>query len=105
MSKAIFKTGDIVSFRYRQPVRNTTERRVGRVLSIRTVTKYPVRYSSYRWFDKNFHRSGNLFTVKHADSSIQTYYENRCFAAKKPTLLHRIWFNFISNWPYYLPTM
>ena len=93
MKKKIeFKTGDVVSFRYRQPVENSTERRMGKVLSIRNITKYPVRNSSYRWFDKNFRRSGNLFTVKHTDSSVQTYYENRCFGARRPNILQRTWF-------------
>jgi len=93
MKKKIeFKTGDVVSFRYRQPVENSTERRMGKVLSIRNITKYPVRNSSYRWFDKNFRRSGNLFTVKHTDSSVQTYYENRCFSARRPNILQRVWF-------------
>lgn len=103
MSKVIFKAGHLVSFRYRQPVTNGTERRTGKVLSIRNVTKYPVTNSYYRWFDKDFRRSGNLFTVKHADSSVQTYYENRCFAAKRPNLLQRLWFRIVSNWPQYVP--
>lgn len=105
MSKVIFKAGHLVSFRYRQPVTNGTERRTGKVLSIRNVTKYPVTNSYYRWFDKDFRRSGNLFTVKHADSSVQTYYENRCFAAKRPNLLQRLWFRIVSNWPQYVPAM
>ena len=105
MSKVIFKAGHLVSFRYRQPVTNGTERRTGKVLSIRNVTKYPVTNSYYRWFDKDFRRSGNLFTVKHADSSIQTYYENRCFGAKRPNLLQRLWFRIVSNWPQYVPAM
>ena len=103
MSKVIFKAGHLVSFRYRQPVKNSTERRIGKVLSIRNITRYPVRNTYYRWFDKDFRRSGNLFTVKHADSSIQTYYENRCFAAKRPNILHRLWFHIVSNWPHYSP--
>ena len=105
MSKVIFKAGHLVSFRYRQPVTNGTERRTGKVLSIRNVTKYPVTNSYYRWFDKDFRRSGNLFTVKHADSSVQTYYENRCFGAKRPNLLQRLWFRIVSNWPQYVPAM
>ena len=103
MSKVIFKAGNLVSFRYRQPVMNSTERRIGMVLSIRNITRYPVRNTYYRWFDRDFRRSGNLFTVKHADSSIQTYYENRCFAAKRPNILHRLWFHIVSNWPHYSP--
>ena len=105
MSKVIFKAGHLVSFRYRQPVTNGTERRTGKVLSIRNVTKYPVTNSYYRWFDKDFRRSGNLFTVKHADSSVQTYYDNRCFGAKRPNILQRLWFRIVSNWPQYVPTM
>jgi hypothetical protein len=106
MSKKIeFRTGEIVSFRYRQPVRTSTERRMGKVLSIRNVTKYPVHNSYYRWFDKDFRRSGNLFTVKHSDSSVQVYYENRCFGAKRPNLLQRMWFRIVSNWPQYFPAM
>ena len=105
MSKVIFKAGHLVSFRYRQPVKNSTERRIGKVLSIRNITRYPVRNTYYRWFDKDFRRSGNLFTVKHADSSIQTYYENRCFAAKRPNLLHRLWFRIVSNGPHYVRTL
>ena len=103
MSKVIFKAGHLVSFRYRQPVTNGTERRIGKVLSIRNVTRYPVTNSYYRWFDRDFRRSGNLFTVEHADSSVQTYYENRCFGAKRPNLLQRLWFRIVSNWPQYFP--
>jgi len=104
MSKKIeFRAGEIVSFRYRQPVRTSTERRMGKVLSIRNITKYPVHNSYYRWFDKDFRRSGNLFTVKHSDSSVQVYYENRCFGAKRPNILQRLWFRIVSNWPQYFP--
>ena len=105
MNKVIFKAGQLVSFRYRQPVKNGTERRIGKVLSIRNTKKYPATNSYYRWFDKYFRRNGNLFTVKHADSSIKTYYENRCFAAKRPNLLHHLWFGILSNWPQYVRTM
>ena len=105
-NKIEFRIGDLVSFRYRQPLYNTTERRTGKVLSIRNVRKDPVKNRYYRWMDSlngTFKRSGNLFTVKHADSSVQTYYENRCFGAKRPNLLQRLWFRIVSNWPQYFP--
>ena len=106
MSKVIFKAGQLVSFRYRQPLINGTERRTGKVLSIRNVRKDPVKNRYYRWMDSlngTFKRSGNLFTVKHADSSVQTYYENRCFGATRPNLLQRLWVRIVSNWPQYFP--
>jgi len=105
-NKIEFKTGNLVSFRYRQPLHNTTERRTGVVLNIRNVKKDPVRNRYYRWMDSlsgTFKRSGNLFTVKHADSSVQVYYEGRCFAAKRPNILQRLWFRIVSNWPQYVP--
>jgi len=108
MSKKIeFRTGQLVSFRYRQPLTGTTERRTGIVGHIRNVKKDPVINRNYRWRDSlngTFKRRGKLFTVTHADSSVQAYYEDRCFGAKRPNILHRLWFRTISNWPQYTPT-
>ena len=104
MSKIEFKTGDLVSFRYRQPLHKTNDKRTGVVLNIRNVRKDPVKNRYYRWMDSlngTFKRSGNLFTVKHADSSIQVYYEGRCFAAKKPNWFQHICFYFQAHWPQY----
>ena len=90
-----FKTGELVSFRYRQPLMGTAERRTGIICHVRNVKKHPVAYRNYRWLDSlngTFKRSGKLFTVEHADSSVRVYYENRCFGAKRPNLLQRLWF-------------
>ena len=96
MNTIEFKTGDLASFRYTQPLTNTNERRTGVVLSVRNVKKNPIISDDYyRWRDAlngTFKRSGNLFTVKHVDSSIQVYYEGRCFAARRPNILQRVWF-------------
>ena len=96
MKKKIeFRTGQLVSFRYRQPLTGTTERRTGIVGHIRNVKKHPVAYRNYRWLDSlngTFKRRGKLFTIEHADSSVQVYYEGRCFAARKPNWFRRICF-------------
>ena len=94
-TKIEFKTGQLTSFRYRQPLDGTTERRIGVVCDIRNVKKHPVKNRNYRWLDSlngTFKRSGKLFTIKHADSSVQTYYEGRCFSARKPNLFRRLCF-------------
>ena len=104
MNTVEFKTGDLASFRYAQPLTNTDERRTGIVLSVRDVRINPVRNRYYRWHDSlkgTFKRSGNFFTVKHVDSSIQVYYEGRCFAARRPNILQRVWFKIQSHWPQY----
>ena len=92
-TKIEVKTGELVSFRYRQPLDGTTERRIGVVCDIRNVKKPPVKNRNYRWLDSlngTFKRSGKLFTIKHADSSVQVYYEGRCFAARKPNWFRRL---------------
>ena len=105
MNTIEFKTGDLASFRYTQPLTNTNERRTGVVLSVRNVKKNPIISDDYyRWRDAlngTFKRSGNLFTVKHADHSVQMYYEGRCFAAKKPNWFQHICFYFQAHWPQY----
>ena len=92
-----FKTGALVSFRYRQPLMGTAERRTGIICHVRNVKKDPVVNRNYRWRDSlngTFKRSGKLFTIEHADSSVRVYYGGRCFAARKPNWFRRLCFYF-----------
>ena len=90
-----FNTGELVSFRYRQPLMGTAERRTGIICHVRNVKKDPVINRNYRWRDSlngTFKRSGKLFTIEHADSSVRVYYGGRCFAARKPNWFRRLYF-------------
>jgi hypothetical protein len=84
------RVGQVYNFKYLQPVSDTPERFMARVISVQTFTEdYLSRLNSksnYRRFDPEFQRSKHLVTAQTFDGKIRNFYAERTADVRRPLL-------------------
>lgn len=84
------RVGQVYNFKYLQPVSDTPERFMARVISVQTFTEdYLSRLNSksnYRRYDPEFQRSKHLVTAQTFDGKIRNFYAERTADVRRPLL-------------------
>jgi hypothetical protein len=84
------RVGQVYNFKYLQPVTDTPERFMARVVNVQTFSEGYLSLlnskSRYRRNDPEFQRSKNLITAQTFDGKIRNFYAERTIDVRRPLL-------------------
>ena len=86
------EVGDVVNFRYKQPVSGPSKRFLAKVVAVRNLTPEEVAnissQSKYRRGDSEFHRTLTLVTCDLPGGKVRNFYAERSERCAKPFMGH-----------------